>query len=202
VPSILTRYVLRRWATPFLGALLFYGFLLLSWEMVRISKEIFSEGAPLRWLVPLPVDVHAGRTWDWFSPWRLCWAGFLEPSSSWRGPSSWRAQGLGAGRRTWTAPWCIMAFLLVVLASLKCPLHGSDCGPDAAEGPHPDGRGSQGKVPSPRSASLVPPGAPDRAFWVSPGGQIHIMESTAQGVQHLTASTHDLCSGGKAGWIL
>ena len=51
--SVLSRYVLRRWATPFLGALLFYGFLLLSWEMVTISKEIFSQGAPLRWLLPM-----------------------------------------------------------------------------------------------------------------------------------------------------
>ena len=51
--TLLTRYVLRRWAQPFLGALLFYGFLLLSWEMINISREIFSEGAPLRWLLPL-----------------------------------------------------------------------------------------------------------------------------------------------------
>ena len=47
MPSILTRYVLRRWATPFLGALFFYGFLLLSWEMVTISKQIFSQGCLL-----------------------------------------------------------------------------------------------------------------------------------------------------------
>ena len=45
---ILTRYILRRWAWPILGALLFYGLLLLANETVQISREIFVEGAPLR----------------------------------------------------------------------------------------------------------------------------------------------------------
>ena len=50
---ILTRYILRRWAWPILGALLFYGLLILANETVQISREIFNEGAPLRWLPPL-----------------------------------------------------------------------------------------------------------------------------------------------------
>jgi lipopolysaccharide export LptBFGC system permease protein LptF len=41
----------------------------------------------------------------------------------------------------------------------------------------------------PGAPPWFPPSAPNSAFWVSPEGQIHIMESTPQGVQHLTAST-------------
>ena len=52
-PRLFTRYLLTRWSLPLLGALLFYGCLLVAQEMVGISREIFQQGAPLRWLLPL-----------------------------------------------------------------------------------------------------------------------------------------------------
>ncbi len=101
--SVLSRYVLRRWATPFLGALLFYGFLLLSWEMVTISKEIFSQGAPLRWLLPMLLT-SMPENLGLVMPMAAVLGGLIGTQQLMEGSELVAAQGLGAGRRTWTAP--------------------------------------------------------------------------------------------------
>ena len=99
------------------------------------------------------------------------------------------AQGLGAGRRTWVAPWLLMAFSLVVLASLNAHF----LVPAAARMQQSVrvrmAEEAKARFLRPGAPPWFPPSAQDRAFWVSPAGQIHIMESNAQGVQHLTAST-------------
>ena len=51
--NILRNYLLRRWLFPLLGALLFYGGMLMAYEVVGVTKEIFSIGAPFRWVGPL-----------------------------------------------------------------------------------------------------------------------------------------------------
>ena len=188
MPSVLTRYVLRRWATPFLGALFFYGFLLLSWEMVTISKELFSQGAPLRWMIPLLLT-SLPENLGMVLPMAAVLGGLIGTQQLMEGSELVAAQGLGAGRRTWMAPWSILASLLVVLATLNAHL----LVPAAARVQHRlRGRmaeEAQARFLRPGAPPWFPPGQPNSAFWVSPGGQIHIMESTARGVQHLTAST-------------
>ncbi len=99
------------------------------------------------------------------------------------------AQGLGAGRRTWTAPWCILAFLLVVLAALNAHFMVPAAARMQERVRIRMAEEAKARFLRPGAPPWSPPGAPDRAFWVSPGGQVHIMESTVQGVQHLTAST-------------
>ena len=188
MPSVLTRYVLRRWATPFLGALLFYGFLLLSWEMVTISKEIFSQGAPLRWLVPILLT-SLPENLGMVLPMAAVLGGLIGTQQLMEGSELVAAQGLGAGRRTWTSPWLILASLLIILATLNAHLVVP-----AAARIQQTLRGrmaeeAQARFLRPGAPPWFPPSAPNSAFWVSPEGQIHIMESTPQGVQHLTAST-------------
>ncbi len=188
MPSVLTRYVLRRWATPFLGALLFYGFLLLSWEMVRISKEIFSEGAPLRWLVPLLLT-SMPENLGLVLPMAAVLGGLLGTQQLMEGSELVAAQGLGAGRRTWAAPWSILAFWLVVLATLNAHFLVPSAARMQQRVRIQMAEEAKARFLRPGAPPWFPPSAPDRAFWVSPSGQIHIMESTSQGVQHLTAST-------------
>ncbi len=187
MPSVLTRYVLRRWATPFLGALLFYGFLLLSWEMVRISKEIFSEGAPLRWLVPLLLT-SMPENLGLVLPMAAVLGGLLGTQQLMEGSELVAAQGLGAGRRTWTAPWVLLASLLVTLAALNAHLVVPYAARLQQQVRLRMAEEAKARFLRPGAPPWFPPSAPDRAFWVSPGGQIHIMEATPQGVQHLTAS--------------
>lgn len=188
MPSILTRYVLRRWATPFLGALFFYGFLLLSWEMVTISKQIFSQGAPLRWLVPLLL-ASMPENLGLVLPMAAVLGGLLGTQQLMEGSELVAAQGLGAGRRTWTAPWLRMAVWLLVLATFNAhvlvPLSAraqQSLRVRMAEE-------AKARFLRPGSPPWVPPSAPNSAFWVSPEGQIHLMESSPQGVQHLTATS-------------
>lgn len=188
MPSVLTRYVLRRWATPFLGALLFYGFLLLCFEMVQISKQIFSEGAPLRWLVPLLL-ASMPENLGLVLPMAAVLGGLLGTQQLMEGSELVAAQGLGAGRRTWTAPWFRMASWLLLLASLNAHFFV----PAAARIQHTIhirmAEEAKARFLRPGAPPWFPPSAPNSAFWVSPEGQIHIMESTPQGVQHLTAAT-------------
>jgi lipopolysaccharide export LptBFGC system permease protein LptF len=184
----LTRYILRRWATPVLGALFFYGFLLLSWEMVVISKEIFSQGAPLRWLLPLLLT-SLPENLGMVLPMAAVLGGLLGTQQLMEGSELVAAQGLGAGRRTWTAPWAILASALMILATVNAHLvvpmaarvQQSMKGRMAEE--------AQARFLRPGAPPWFPPSAPTTAFWVSPEGQIHIMESNPQGVQHLTATS-------------
>ncbi len=186
MPSVLTRYVLRRWGAPFLGALFFYGFLLLSWEMVTISKEIFSQGAPLRWLAPLLLT-SLPENLGMVLPMAAVLGGLLGTQQLMEGSELVAAQGLGAGRRTWTLPWLIMASALVVLSTLNAHL----LVPAAARVQQfvriKMAEEAKARFLRPGAPPWFPPSSPNTAFWVSPEGQIHIMESTPQGVQHITA---------------
>ncbi|WP_286353084.1 LptF/LptG family permease [Geothrix oryzae] len=188
MPAVLTRYILRRWSLPLVGALLFYGLLLLANEMVAIAKQIFSQGAPLRWLVPLLLT-SLPEILGMVLPMAAVLGGLLGTQQLMEGSELVAAQGLGAGRRTWTAPWAILAISLVALATLNAHL----LVPAAAR----IQQGLQVRMTEEAQARFLrpggppwfPPSAPHSAFWVSPEGQIHIMESTPQGVQHLTAAT-------------
>ncbi len=188
MPSILTRYVLRRWAVPLLGALFFYGFLLLSWEMVTISKEIFSQGAPMRWLVPLLLT-SLPENLGLVLPMAAVLGGLMGTQQLMEGSELVAAQGLGAGQQAWVKPWLIMASLLLILTSLNAHL----LVPAAARIQQvvriKMAEEAKARFLRPGAPPWFPPSAPHSAFWVSPEGQIHIMESTPQGVQHLTAAT-------------
>lgn len=187
MPSVLTRYVLRRWSLPLLGALLFYGLLLLANEMVAIAKEIFSEGAPLRWLIPM-LGASLPELLGMVLPMAAVLGGLLGTQQLMEGSELVAAQGLGAGRRTWTAPWAILATILVLLATVNAHL----LVPAAARLQQTlrvhMAEEAQARFLRPGAPPWYPPGSPNTAFWVSPEGQIHIMESTPQGVQHLTAA--------------
>ena len=186
--TLLTRYVLRRWVQPFLGALLFYGFLLLSWEMVTISREIFSEGAPLRWMVPLLLT-SMPENLGLVLPMAAVLGGLLGTQQLMEGSELVAAQGLGAGRRTWTAPWVRMALWLVVLSFVNAHLLVPAAANLQNQIRHRVAEEAKARFLKPGSPPWFPPGAPNSAFWVSPEGQIHVMESGPQGVQHLTASS-------------
>jgi len=188
VSTLLTRYVLRRWATPFLGALLFYGFLLLSWEMINISREIFSEGAPLRWLLPLLLT-SMPENLGMVLPMAAVLGGLLGTQQLMEGSELVAAQGLGAGQRTWTAPWVRMAVWLVLLSIINAHFLVPAAARIQQQVRHRVAEEAKARFLRPGSPPWYPPGAPQTAFWVSPEGQVHIMDSTPQGVQHLTANT-------------
>jgi lipopolysaccharide export LptBFGC system permease protein LptF len=168
--------------------LLFYGFLLLSWEMVTISKEIFSEGAPLRWLVPLLLT-SMPENLGLVLPMAAVLGGLLGTQQMMEGSELVAAQGLGAGRRTWTTPWLRLGFWLVLLSTLNAHfLVPYSARVQQSIRVHM-AEDAKARFLRPGAPPWIPPSAPNSAFWVSPDGQIHIMEISPQGVQHLTASS-------------
>jgi lipopolysaccharide export LptBFGC system permease protein LptF len=156
--------------------------------MVQISKEIFSEGAPLRWLIPLLLT-SLPENLGLVLPMAAVLGGLMGTQQLMEGSELVAAQGLGAGQRTWTRPWFIMASILVVLATLNAHF----LVPAAARIQQASrvrmAEEAKARFLRPGAPPWFPPSAPNSAFWVSPKGQIHIMESTPQGVQHLVAST-------------
>lgn len=187
MPSVLTRYVLRRWATPFLGALFFYGFLLIAWEMVAISKELFSQGAPLRWMFPLLL-LSLPETLAMVLPMAAVLGGLMGTQQLMEGSELVAAQGLGVGRGAWFAPWSILACGLLLLASLNAHLLVPASATIQQTLRQKMSEAAKARFLRPGAPPWHPPGSPDTAFWVSESGQIHLMESTLQGTQHLTAS--------------
>ena len=183
---ILTRYILRRWTVPFLGALLFYGLLLMAQETVGISREIFSEGAPLRWLPPL-LATSLPEILGMVLPMAAVLGGLLGTQQLLEGSELTAAQGLGVGVKTWTRPWLILAFGLVLLSSLNSHLV------------MPAMAGLQNTIRArmadeartrflrPGAPPWYPPKAPDTSIWVDSLGEVHLMDSSPAGVRHIVA---------------
>ncbi len=188
MPSVMTRYILRRWTVPLLGALVFYGALLLASEVVAISKEIFTQGAAMRWLIPL---LFTALPWilGMVLPMAAVLGGLMGTQQMMEGSELVAAQGLGAGRRTWLHPWTILASILFVLATLNAHLLVPAASQLQQHLKTRMAEEAKSRFLRPGGPPWFPPGSPDSAFWVSPEGQVHIMESTPQGVQHLTAAS-------------
>lgn len=188
MPSVLTRYILRRWTVPLLGALVFYGALLLANEVVAISKEIFTQGAAMRWLVPLLLTALP-EILGMVLPMAAVLGGLLGTQQMMEGSELVAAQGLGAGRRTWLQPWYILAACLLVLATLNAHLVVPAASQIQQRLKTRMAEEAKSRFLRPGGPPWFPPGSPDSAFWISPEGQVHILESTPQGVQHLTAAS-------------
>ena len=121
MPSILTKYLLRRWLFPLLGALLFYGGMLMAYEVVGVTKEIFSIGAPFRWVGPLlllAVPENLGMV----LPMAAVLGGLMGTQYLSEGSELVAAQGLGVGMRALIKPWLLLATGLLVLATLNAHL--------------------------------------------------------------------------------
>lgn len=187
MPSILTRYLLRRWLTPFLGAIIFYGLLLIAWETVALSREIFSQGAALRWLLPLLL-LSLPETFSMVIPMAAVLGGLLGTQQLMEGSELVAAQGLGAGRRTWFVPWSILGTSLLVMASLNAHILVPAAAGFQRTLRHRMADEAMAKFLRPGSPPWHPLGSPGSAFWLSGTGQFHIMEAKASGIQHLTAS--------------
>ncbi|HTL98887.1 MAG TPA: LptF/LptG family permease, partial [Holophagaceae bacterium] len=184
--STLTRYILRRWAIPLLGALLFYGLLLLANETVGISREIFSEGAPLRWLPPL-LATSLPEILGMVLPMAAVLGGLLGTQQLLEGSELTAAQGLGAGSRTWVRPWAILATGLVLLASLNFHVvMPAMAGLQKSIRAHMADE-ARTRFLRPGAPPWYPPKSPDTSIWVDSLGQVHLMDSPPGGVRHIVA---------------
>jgi lipopolysaccharide export LptBFGC system permease protein LptF len=156
--------------------------------MVTISKEIFSEGAPLRWLIPLLLT-SMPENLGLVLPMAAVLGGLLGTQQLMEGSELVAAQGLGAGRRTWTSPWLKMSIWLMALSALNAHLLVPASARLQQSLRVRMAEDAKARFLRPGAPPWFPPNDSTTAFWVSPEGQLHLMESTPEGVQHLVAST-------------
>jgi lipopolysaccharide export system permease protein len=188
VPSILTKYFLRRWTLPLLGALLFYGGMLMAYEVVGVTKEIFSIGAPFRWVAPLlllAVPENLGMV----LPMAAVLGGLMGTQYLSEGSELVAAQGLGVGMRALIKPWLLLASGLLVLATVNAHILVPWANATQMAAQTKMFEEARTRFLKPGAPPWFPPRSPRNAVWIAPDGQIHLMEVSNDRVQHLVAKT-------------
>lgn len=169
-----------------MGALFFYGGLILTYELVGQSKQIFSVGASYRWLIP-SLLIQIPEILGMVFPMAAVLGGLLGSQHLSEGSEMVASQGLGAGQRSILKPWLIMAGALLVLAGANAHflVPRTNAIQQAIQARMLDD--AQTRVLKPGSPPFLPPGKPNNAIWIDTSGEIHVMESSPQGIQHLVA---------------
>jgi len=197
VPSILLKYLLRRWLFPLLGALLFYGGMLMAYEVVGVTKEIFSIGAPFRWVAPLlllAVPENLGMV----LPMASVLGGLMGTQYLSEGSELVAAQGLGVGMRALIKPWLLLASGLLVLATLNAHFLVPWANATQMQAQTKMFEEARTRFLKPGAPPWFPPRSPRNAVWIAPDGQIHLMEVSNDRVQHLVAKTLKWGQNGKS----
>jgi len=186
VLPILPRYFLRRWLAPFLGALVFYLGLMLAYELMFISRQLFSMGAPFRWVFPM-VALSIPEDLSMVLPMAAVLGGLLGTQYIAEGSELVAANGLGIGMRHLVRPWAWISFGVVILSLANSNL----IVPRVSKWQTNLRAVIQEEVRtrwlSPGGTPWNPPGAPQSSIWMASDGQVHLMEVTPESVQHLVA---------------
>jgi lipopolysaccharide export LptBFGC system permease protein LptF len=183
----LLKYFLKRWSLPLFGALVFYGGLLMAFEMVNISKEIFTAGAPFRWVVPLLLLAMPDNM-GMVLPMAAVLGGLMGTQHLTEGSEMTAAQGLGVGMRALIKPWLILSALLLTLATLNANLFVPWANATQQRTQAQMLEEARTRFLRPGSPPWFPKANPRAGVWMAPDGQVHLMEVTPDRVQHLVAT--------------
>jgi len=194
VRSTILRYLLKNWTMPFLGALVFYGGLLMAYEVVGVSKEIFAMGAPFRWLVPLLL-LSLPDNLGMVLPMASVLGGLMGMQHLSEGSEMVAAQGLGVGMRALVRPWLLLAAILLVLSSANAHLVVPWANATQRRAQVQMLDEARTRFLRPGSAPWFPSSAPGDAVWMAPDGQVHLMEVNQETVQHLVARSLEWSPG-------
>ncbi|WP_005032036.1 LptF/LptG family permease [Holophaga foetida] len=184
---ILPRYFLRRWLTPFAGALVFYLGLMLAYELMFISRQLFHMGAPFRWVFPM-VALSIPEDLSMVLPMAAVLGGLLGTQHMAEGSELVASNGLGIGMRHLIKPWAFISIGVVVLSLVNSNLLVPKVSKWQAALKSSIQEEARTRWLAPGSAPWNPPGAPQSSIWMSPTGQVHLMEVSPDSVQHLVAN--------------
>lgn len=186
LPSIFLKYLLKRWGLPLLGAVVFFGGLLMANDLVRISRDIFAQGASVRWLLPIMLTTLP-ETFALVLPMAAILGGLIGTQQLSEGSELVASQGLGVGKRSILKPWAILSGALVVLASVNAHVIVPNVSSrmDAIQDEMTEE--TKTRFLKPGSAPFFPPKDPRTGIWVAPSGEIHVFEVNDTSVQHLVA---------------
>jgi lipopolysaccharide export system permease protein len=188
VHSTLLKYLLKRWLFPLLGALVFYGGMLMAYEVVGVTKEIFSIGAPFRWVGPmllLAVPENLGMV----LPMAAVLGALMGTQHLSDGSELVAAQGLGVGMRALVKPWLLLSAGLVLLSAVNAHFLVPWANATQQTVQARMFEDARTRFLKPGAPPWFPPRSPRNAVWVAPDRQIHIMEVSNERVQHLVATS-------------
>ncbi len=196
-------YVLRRWAAPLFGALFFYGCLMVAQNMVVFSREIFEQGAPLRWLLPL-LATALPEILGLVLPMAAVLGGLMGTQALMEGSELTAAQGLGVGPSSWLRPYALLSSLLVGLALLNAhvvvpaSMHLQQTLRERMT------QEAKARMLRPGGQPWIPPKGSDSALWADAGGRLHVMEAGPSGVRHVVADefSYNLGASPDGSWSL
>ncbi len=184
--QILFRYTSRRWLFPIGGALLLYGGLFLANELVSISKEVFSLGASFKWLLPLLL-LAIPETLMLVLPMAAVLGGLMGTQQMVQSSELVASQGLGMGRRMLLKPFLLISFILLILAGVDTHLlvpAMNDLQTSVRVHMLEEARSRFLRT---GQAPRIPPGSPNQSVWMAPNGEVHVMEVSPTGIQHMVA---------------
>lgn len=186
MPSIFLKYFLKRWGLPLLGGVFFFGGLLMANDLVRISRDIFAQGASVRWLLPILLTTLP-ETLSLVLPMAAILGGLIGTQQLSDGSEMVASQGLGVGKRSILKPWGVLSVALVILASINAHLVVPRVSSrmDAIQDEMTEE--TKTRFLKPGSAPFFPSKDSQNGIWVAPTGEIHVFEVNETTVQHLVA---------------
>ena len=201
LPSTLLKYHVKRWALPLAGSCVFFGGLLITNDLVQVSKDIFSQGAPLRWLVPIMLTTLP-ETFALVLPMASILGGLIGTQQLSEGSEMVASQGLGVGMRALLRAWVLLSAGLLLLALVNAHVLVPRIGGSVNRIEDAMTEDTKTRFLKPGGHPFFPPQNPQTAVWVSPAGEVHLLEVSDSDVQHLVAKDfswqREAEAGGKA----
>ena len=118
MPSTLVRYFLRCWGFHVLVGFVFFGGLLMAWEVRVLSRAIFEQQASISNLIPLLLT-----TLPWnvglILPMTAVLGGLLGTQNLSEGSELVASQGLGYGIRGFLKPWVFLSTIMMICSVIN-----------------------------------------------------------------------------------
>lgn len=184
--QILFQYTLRRWLFPIGGAVLFFGGLVLAKELVDISKEVFSLGASFKWLLPLLL-LAVPETFMLVLPMAAVLGGLLGTQRMVQSSELVASQGLGMGSRVLLKPFILLSLFILLLAAANSHLLVPSVNHLQASVRLQMLEEARTRFLRTGQPPRIPPGSPGQSVWMAPDGEVHVMEVSPTGIQHMIA---------------
>jgi lipopolysaccharide export LptBFGC system permease protein LptF len=118
VPKTLIRYFLKRWGLHILAGFVFFGGLLLAWEVKSISRIIFEQQASIYNLIPLLLTTIPWNV-GLILPMAAVLGGLLGTQYLSEGSEFVALQGLGCGKLGFLIPWGILSAILITFSVIN-----------------------------------------------------------------------------------
>ncbi len=188
MPTTLLRYFLKRWIWPLLGGVVFFGGLMLANNLVKISRDIFAQGASIRWLGPILLT-SLPETFAMVLPMAAILGGLIGTQHLSEGSEMVASQGLGSGIGSILKPWVILSVLLVSIAGVNANWIVPKVSSNMEKIENQMVEEAKTRFLKPGGSPYFPPKDPNTGIWVAPNGEVHLFAVTDSDVQHLVAKS-------------